>query len=181
MNFRMMFPGKYIENTDLGFGVDRMLTIKRIYPEQMEMEDGSLEQKWLMQFNEAKKSLVISRTVAEACTLMFGDETDKWIGKRLVLFGINTEKAFAVRINVRGSPDIKVPMKKNVKRGQKTIRLDLVPTKTGAAAKPDAKTQRLDGQSDAPFQAEPPPLGDQTKPTADEIAASNAAEPGSQG
>ena len=118
MNFRMMFPGKYIENTDLGFGVDRMLTIKRIYPEQVEMEDGSLEQKWLMQFNEAKKSLVISRTVAEACTLMFGDETDKWIGKRLVLFGINTEKAFAVRINVRGSPDIKVPMKKNVKRGQ---------------------------------------------------------------
>ena len=41
--------------------------------------------------------------------------------------------------------------------------------------------REANARSDAPFQAEPPPLGDQTKPTADEIAASNAAEPGSQG
>jgi len=148
MNYKLMFPGKYIENTDLGFGVDRLLTIAKIYPEQMEMEDGSKEQKWLMAFKEAKKSLVISRTIAEACAAMFGDDNAGWIGKRIVLYGIDTEKAFAVRINARGSPDITEPIRKSVKRGQKTIRIDLVPTSGKKAAAPAAPP---------PAQSEPAP------------------------
>ena len=33
MNFKLMFPAKYMENLDIGFSQDRTLKIKRIYPE----------------------------------------------------------------------------------------------------------------------------------------------------
>ena len=146
MNFKLMFPAKYMENLDLGFSQDRTLKIKRIYPEKLKMEDDSEEKKWLIAFEPVQghswtsKSLVISRTVAESCALMFGDDNDKWIGKRLTLYGIDTEKPFAVRINVRGSPDISAPMKKTVQRGEKSIYINVTPTNRGAG-KPDAPSQ----------------------------------------
>ena len=121
MNYRLMFPARQIENVDIGFTADRTLKIRRIYPEQMKMEDDSEEKKWLMAFEPVDghawtcKSLVISRTTAEACALMFGDDNEKWIGKRLTLYGISTEVPYQIRVGVRGSPDISAPMKKSVK------------------------------------------------------------------
>ena len=135
MNYKLMFPAHYIENVDIGFKQDRTLKIRRVYPETAKMNGDKDETIWLMAFEPVEghawtaKSLVISRTVAEACVLMWGDDTDKWVGKRLTLYGIDTEKAFKVRINVRGSPDIASPMKKTVPRGEMQIFVDLVPTK----------------------------------------------------
>lgn len=138
-----------------------------------------------MYFEKAKKPLGLNRTNAEAMALVTGSrDSDDWIGKLVTLgvrndgFPIKGTKDKEQAVRIIGSPALKERLTKTVRRGRKTLFIEVGPTKeTGAALaeppKVEAKTERMDGQHDAPFQAEPPPLEsmDPTKPTPEELAA----------
>ena len=80
------FPSKYLKAADLG-GKTWMLTISNVTVEDVGTEEKS-ERKMVMYFNEAAKGVVMNRTNASELELVYGDETDHWIGKKVELFSV---------------------------------------------------------------------------------------------
>ena len=137
MDFELLYPSRYLKAADLG---DREVTktIGAVKLEELEGVDGSKKQKVIVTFKDAKKQWVMPRTCGEALRLMFGKETNAWTGKRVTLYSRKVdsfgEEVDAVR--VRGSPDIKAPIKEVVPRGRKKIIVDVIPTKGDATPEP---------------------------------------------
>ena len=137
MDFELLYPSKYLKAADLG---DREVTktIGAVKLEDLEGVDGTKKQKVIVTFKDAKKQWVMPRTCGEALRLMFGKETNAWTGKRVTLYSRKVdsfgEEVDAVR--VRGSPDIKAPIKEVVPRGRKKIIVDVIPTKGDATPEP---------------------------------------------
>jgi hypothetical protein len=105
-------------------------------------EEIDEKMKAVLSFEGTKKSMVLNRTNAEALKLMFGRETDAWLGKRVTIFPATMkdpfsgdENATTTAIRVRGSPDITAPQSATIQRGRKAIRVSVVPTGKAAAAK----------------------------------------------
>jgi hypothetical protein len=133
MNYELLYPGRFVKAADL-MGKDVTKTIKAVRIEELEGEGGA-KIKALVRFEGAKKEWVMPRTCGEALKLMFGTETDKWVGKRVTLFPTRVE-SFGEEVDairVRGSPDIKERMTAVIPRGRKTIKVDVSPTKAGKA------------------------------------------------
>ena len=140
MDFELLYPSRYLKAADLG---DREVTktIGAVKLEELEGVDGSKKQKVIVTFKDAKKQWVMPRTCGEALRLMFGKETNAWTGKRVTLYSRKVdsfgEEVDAVR--VRGSPDIKAPIKEVVPRGRKKIIVDVIPTKGDATPEPGSQ------------------------------------------
>lgn len=130
MDFELLYPSRYVKAADL-MGKEITKTIKAVKLEELEGVDGTKKAKVIVYFADSQKMWVVPRTCGEALRLMFGRETDKWAGKRVTLFSKKVdsfgEEVDAVR--VKGSPDIKEPIKEIIQRGRKKISVDLVPTK----------------------------------------------------
>ena len=137
MNFELLYPSKYVKASDLGTK-DVTKTIKAVKLEELEGVDGTKKAKVIVYFSDSQKMWVMPRTCGESLRVMFGKETNNWIGKRVTLFSKKVdsfgEEVDAVR--VKGSPDIKEPMKEVVPRGRKKIVVDVVPTKADNAPEP---------------------------------------------
>ena len=104
------------------------LTITSIAAEEI---DGKT--KAVVTFDGTKKQLVLNRTNAEAVKLMFGRETNDWLGKRVTIYPATIQDAFGggadiPATRVRGSPDITKPMSASIQRGRKTLRVAVQPT-----------------------------------------------------
>lgn len=126
MDYETLYPGRFIRAADLK-GQDVTLTFKSIAAEEI---DGKT--KAVCSFEGTKKQLVLNRTNAEAVKLMFGRETNDWLGKRVTFFPALIKDPFGDgevgAIRVRGSPDITAPASATVQRGRKTIRVAVQPT-----------------------------------------------------
>lgn len=136
MDYRILFPGKYIQSADFK-GKDVTLTIASIRAEQIEDTP-----KAIMGFHETKKLLVLNRTNAESLKLMWGPDTDNWIGKHVTFYPAVMKDPFGdemiTAIRVRGSPELKEARNATIQRGRKTLKVSVVPTagqKTTAQAK----------------------------------------------
>jgi hypothetical protein len=129
MQFALLYPSKYVKAADL-MGREITKTIKTVKLEELEGVDGTKKAKVIVYFSDSQKMWVVPRTCGEALRAMFGEETEKWAGKRVTLFSKKVdsfgEEVDAVR--VKGSPDIKVAIKEVVPRGRKKIVVDVVPT-----------------------------------------------------
>lgn len=134
MHMGLMFPSKYLAAADFK-GKDFTLKIKRVTIQELAAPDGGVKTKGLIAFEGAKKLWVLNRTVAECMKAMWGPETDNWVGKEITLYGklVDAFGEETLAIRVRGSPTISKPIKKSVQRGQKTIKIDLIPTGKAAA------------------------------------------------
>jgi len=83
MDVNTLFPSKYLKADDATPPIT--LTIKRVSWERMKDQDGNEEDKPVIWFNEEEKGMVLNRTNANTLTALFGSETDRWTGQRVVL------------------------------------------------------------------------------------------------
>lgn len=85
MKISEMMPSKYLKKEDVGRGV--LVTIKGLARTNVAMEGEPPENKYVLYFTELEKPLVLNATNIHMCAQTCGSEdTDHWIGKKLVLF-----------------------------------------------------------------------------------------------
>lgn len=119
-----MIVSKFLKKED--FDEDRVMTIKGVSLE--EVAQG--EQKWILFFREEAKGMALNTTSIRVLENAFGDDSDNWIGKRVMVY-VDPNVSFQGRV-VGG--------------------LRLRPPKKQAAAAPPAKTEPAgDFDDDIPF------------------------------
>lgn len=80
-----MRESKFLKKEDVGKGV--LVTITGCVRKNTAMEGAEPEHKWCLTFQELDKPFVVNVTNAAICEKIFeSDDTDDWIGKRLVLY-----------------------------------------------------------------------------------------------
>ncbi len=160
LSFDDLYPSRFLKASDLK-GREATKTIKGVKIEELG-EGSSAKPKCVITFADAKKEWVVPRTCGEALKAMFGSkDVDKtWVGKRVTLIPkvVDSFGGEVEAVRVKGSPDIDKRIQATIQRGQKTIRVDVVPTGAKAAA---------------PAASEPG-VGDPTKRTAQELAEDNS-------
>lgn len=83
MNVNDLFPSNFFRASD--FPSPRLLTIRSV-----ELRDIDDEDKGVIYFDEDKKGLALNRTNANTLTVLFGEETDGWSGRDVVLYQDDT-------------------------------------------------------------------------------------------
>lgn len=80
-----MRTSKFLKQDDVGRGV--LLTIASCVQMNVAAEGAPAENKWCLTFHEEDKPLVLNSTNIQLCERICGsDDTDKWIGKRVVAY-----------------------------------------------------------------------------------------------
>jgi hypothetical protein len=87
MKLSQMFPRRYATGEDLQ-GKAITLTIASIILEKMHPQANAPEvEKWVLYFKEAKKGVVLNRTMAYQIGEFLGSEdTDDWVGKSITIY-----------------------------------------------------------------------------------------------
>ena len=88
MKINQAFPSKYVAAVDMG-GLARVLTISQITMETIG-QDGH-DTKPVLYFQGAQKGMVLNKTNANVITILYGEETDNWIGKQIELYPTQTD------------------------------------------------------------------------------------------
>ena len=106
MQKNVALPSKYLNGSDVG-GQLFKLVIKTVVMETMENDGAS---KPVMYFTEATKGMVINSTNWDNMSLVFGDESDNWIGKHIEMYTEatrtpNGQPTRGVRIRPVAGPD----------------------------------------------------------------------------
>lgn len=123
MNINEMFPSRYLSSAALE-GKEHTVTVESVTMEPME-DDKELP---VLRFKGRQAALVLNKTNGTFMASLFGDESDNWAGKEIIL---RVEK-----VNLRGSM-------------VDGIRLGVVPTESKAAS---AKGPAfVDEDNDVPF------------------------------
>ena len=109
MKLKEMFPRKYATGEDLA-GKTPTVTIAGVAVEKMRPSPQSTEvQKFVIYFQETKKGVVLSRTLAQQIARAVGsDDTDNWPGKRLKLYPEPMTVAGVNRVAIRAKAVSKV-------------------------------------------------------------------------
>lgn len=80
-----MKDSKFLRKEDVGAGM--LFTVEGIERHNVAMQGAEEELRWCMRLTEAEKTLVMNSTNVQLCEKIFGsDDTDDWIGKKIVLF-----------------------------------------------------------------------------------------------
>lgn len=85
MNIATLRDSKFLKKEDCGAGI--LVTIAGLHEENLAMEGQAPEMGWCLTFAEQVKPMVLKSTNAQLIAQALGsDETDNWIGKKIVLF-----------------------------------------------------------------------------------------------
>lgn len=80
-----MLPSKFLKKDDVTQPV--LWTVTGCLQKNVAQEGADEELKWCLTFNESDKPLVLNSTNIHLCQKAFdSDDTDFWVGKRLVLY-----------------------------------------------------------------------------------------------
>lgn len=123
-----MYPSRWLRATDCEDG-DLILTIEDVRQEKVGMGgDDSL--KWVVYFHENDKGLVLNKTNSNTIAKLYGDDTDDWTGKKVVLYAteVQFQGDMVDAIRVRTKPP---------KAAAKPVRGLATPTVAEAAAADD--------------------------------------------
>ena len=88
MNIDTAYPSKYIKESDLQ-GHPRLLTIARVSMETV--DQSGHDTKPVVFFQGAQKGMVLNITNKNVIVLLYGTETDNWIGKQIELYPSQTD------------------------------------------------------------------------------------------
>lgn len=86
MKISSAFPSKYLKAADLPAGRELTVTIDSM---QLEQLDDNQERP-VCYFRGKTKGLVLNSTNANTISVVYGDETDAWTGRTLVIFHTTT-------------------------------------------------------------------------------------------
>lgn len=78
-----MIQSKFLRKEDFDDG-DQVLTVKNVKLEDMPGDDG--QQKWVLYFRELPKGMALNSTTIRVLEKGFGDDSDHWIGKRVMVY-----------------------------------------------------------------------------------------------
>lgn len=82
-----MVESKFLKKEDLNYDTGNLVTVKSIDRQNVGMNDGEEDLKWCMHFNEFQKPMVLNSTNIQLATKALAtDETDDWIGCKLVIY-----------------------------------------------------------------------------------------------
>lgn len=80
-----MRESKFLKKEDVGRGI--LATVAGCVQKNVAKDGADPEMKWCLTFRETEKPLVLNSTNVQLCEHIFGsDDTDHWIGKRIVLY-----------------------------------------------------------------------------------------------
>lgn len=80
-----MRESKFLKKEDVGAGA--LMTVSSCEQYNVAKEGAPPEHKWCLTFEESDKPLVLNSTNIQLCERIFGsDDTDAWIGKKIVLY-----------------------------------------------------------------------------------------------
>lgn len=102
MNVNEAFPSKYLKAADLQGRKVRAII------DRVEMDKIGEDTRIVMSFRGKEKSLVVNRTNANTISDMYGNETDNWFGKEIVLFPTRVDyqgkRVDAIRVEFNQPP-----------------------------------------------------------------------------
>lgn len=81
------FPSKYLKVEDLK-GREIPVVILRVLVEEVGMQK---DRKLVLYFERAVKGMICNKTNAQRLALVYGDDTDDWLGKKITLYAEMTE------------------------------------------------------------------------------------------
>jgi hypothetical protein len=98
MKVSQVFSGEYLTAADLQ-GAEPSVVIASV--ELKEFDDGD---KFLLTFQGKKKGLVANKTNSKRIAALYGDETDDWVGREIVLYSdmVDFQGKSVEAIRVRG-------------------------------------------------------------------------------
>lgn len=139
MRMRDALPGRYLSGDDLDEEV--IVTIDRVVMESFRDPRTRVEtRKPVMYFQRAKRGLIVNRTNWRTVADLYGDESDNWTGKRIVLaptmvdaYGKQTK---AVRVRPTRPPEPHVTSAAPHTEAPQASPSDLQPSSPIAAAAP---------------------------------------------
>jgi hypothetical protein len=88
MKLSEVFPSKYLKADE--WNGDLVVTIKRVTVEELG-SGAKKDTKPVLYFQEADKGLACNKTNSSTIAKLYGDDTDDWIGKRIILFSTDVE------------------------------------------------------------------------------------------
>jgi hypothetical protein len=122
MNINEAFPSKYLKASDLQ---DREVAV---VIGRIEMETIGTDRRMLLYFNGKDKALVCNKTNATSIAKGYGQDTDNWIGKPIVLFSayvdFKGESVEAIRIKLKKAGTAGAPVPPPQGNGNSTADLD---------------------------------------------------------
>ena len=84
MRISEAYPSKYLKAADLD-GQDRAVSIRACIQEELG-QGAEMETKPVLYFDGGQKGLVLNKTNAQAIADDYGDDTEAWAGREIVLF-----------------------------------------------------------------------------------------------
>ncbi len=84
MRISEAYPSKYLKAADLD-GQDRTVSIRTCVQEELG-QGSEMEVKPVLYFDGGQKGLVLNKTNAQAIAEDYGDDTEAWAGREIVLF-----------------------------------------------------------------------------------------------
>lgn len=100
-----MFPSKWLAAADLNDS-DLTVTINSV-TEELVGQGEQAEYKWVCYFQECEKGMVLNKTNAQAIAAIYGDDTDDWLGRPVVLFPTEVDfggkKVEAIRVKSKAT------------------------------------------------------------------------------
>lgn len=142
LTFDQLFPGRFIKAGEM-HGKDVTLTIKSVYVDNIEGEDGREKPQAIITFSEIAREWALNRTNASCLRAMWGDDTDHWIGKRVTLYPENDSSGMSesgVCLRVKGSPDLDKTIEATIKLPRRRpVTRKLLKTKAGGSGAFDAE------------------------------------------
>src|SRR3990167_2182059 len=87
MKASQMVESKFLKKEDLNAETGNLVTVVRFDQQNVGMNEGDDELKWIIYFKEFPKGMVLNSTNIQLATKALGsDETDEWIGRKLVIY-----------------------------------------------------------------------------------------------
>ena len=85
MHYRLMYPSEYLNAADL-HDKEVQAVIEKVEVEEVPGADGKKAAKPVMYLRGGKKRFPLPKTCARVIAAAFGNDTEKWIGKKVTLY-----------------------------------------------------------------------------------------------
>ena len=109
MKLNNMFPRKYAIGADLN-GQSVTVTVKSLSIDKLSPHPGQPPMdRFILFFDETQKGVILSRTLAEQiASILHSDDTEKWIGKKIMLYPQPLTVAGKSRVAIRAKKPAQV-------------------------------------------------------------------------